>query len=143
MGRTQLNARVDDDKANRVAAFKRDQDIEENSEAVRKLLDEGLRNAGYPPNYQESSQQWLELARGMGSVLGLAALVLLGVGIYLGPAFSQYGLQLAVASIAFYAGAEVADRHGDAIYGWLKQAAKNEAEEWKPSNNSDSGGERE
>lgn len=132
MGKDTLSASVDDDTITRVGAFKDDQGIDTKSEAVRKLLNEGLRSAGYPPNYRESSQRWLSLSRGMTSVLGVAALVLLGVGVYI-PVFSQYGLQLAVLSIAFVAGAEIADRHGDTIYAWLKRAAKNEAKEWTAS----------
>lgn len=132
MGKIQLNVRVDDDTASRVSAFKEDNSIDKTADAHRKLLDEGLRSAGYPPNYRESSQRWLSLSRGMASVLGVAALVLLGAGVYI-PVFGQYGLQLAVLSIAFIAGAEIADRHGKAIYDWLTQAAKNEAEEWTAS----------
>lgn len=134
MGRdTQLTVNVDDDKANRFAAFMRDNDLDTKARAHRKILEEGLRSSGYPPNYTESSQRWLGLTRGIGSVLGLTALVMLGLSIFLGTVFGRYGLGLAVASIAFYAGAEVADRHGDAIYDWLRDAAKNEAEQWTAS----------
>lgn len=139
MGKDTLSASVDDDTLRRVGEFKDDKGINSKSEAVRKLLDEGLRTAGYPPEYTESSQRWLALTRGMGSVIGLTALALIGISIPIGEPFASYGFQLAVASIAFYAGAEVADRHGEAIYDWLTQAAKNEAEEWTASGD---GGER-
>jgi hypothetical protein len=138
MGKNNVSTSVDDDTLNRVGDFKNDQGIDSKSAALRKLLNEGLRSAGYPPNYQESSQRWLSLARGMASVLGLTALALLGIGTQL-PVFSDYGLQLAVMSIAFLTGAEIADRHGAAIYDWLTTAAKNEADEWTASG--DGGGE--
>lgn len=133
MGKDTLSASVDDDTLRRVGEFKDDKGIDTKSEAVRKLLDEGLRTAGYPPDYSTSTERWLELARGMSSVIGLTALALIGISIPIGEPFASFGFQLAVASIAFYAGAEIADRHGDAIYDWLTQAAKNEAEEWTTS----------
>lgn len=133
MGKNTFSVRIDDDKTNRLGAFKDDNDIDDVSEAHRKLLDEGLRSAGYTPNYTDSSQRWLSLSRGMASVIGLTALVMLGMGVFLGPVFGRYGFGLAVVSIAFFAGSEVADRHGDAIYAWLADAARREKEQWTAS----------
>jgi len=116
----------------RLSRYMDDQGTDNRSEAVRAALHEGLASMGYEPSYKTAGDRWLGVVRGVGSVLGLTALILLGAGAFL-PLFSQYGFGLAVASIGFFAGAEISDRHGRAILRYLKRKAVTEKEQWTAS----------
>lgn len=124
---------MDDELANRFDRFCESEGIDNQSKGLCKAIDEGLRSMGYQPAYVDRSARWLALARGIGSVFGLAALALFGLGAILSPVFSRYGFGLSVASIAFFAGAEIADRHGPELIRWAKRAARNEAKQWTAS----------
>lgn len=129
MGQPKLNATINEDLKERLHEYFDDQPDDNNSAAIRRVLDEGLRSMGYEPTYSDGADRWLRLTRGMGSVLGLTALILFGVGSFL-PAYSRFGLGMAAVALAFLVGAEVADRHGEAILSWLKDALKGEASHW-------------
>lgn len=124
--------RLDGDLERRFDKFIDENDFNNEGEAHRQALDEGLRSLGYEPGMDTRAGRWLGLTRGIGSVLGVAALILLGIGTFLGPGFSRYGFGLAVASIAFLAGAEIAERHGTAIVQYLEEKAHAEAQQWVP-----------
>lgn len=129
MSKEQLSVKLRGELADRWKKYHNDHGGENKASTHRTLLDAGLRANGYTPEVEEGDARWLQLARGIGSVLGVTAIILLAAGTYL-PAFSGPGLGLATASIGFYAGAEIADRHGESIYEWLKGAAKEEAGRW-------------
>lgn len=113
----------------RLAEYMDDTGVDNTSKAVCAVVDEGLTAMGYEPSYSEASDRLLSGVRGVASVLGVTALILFGVGVWL-PVYSQYGFGLAVMSIAFFAGAEIAERHGEEIYTWVKRMAAKEADNW-------------
>lgn len=139
MSKNSRTAHLDDELSERFDAYREQQDFENQSRALCKTIDEGLRTMGYQPAFQDESERWLDLTRGIGSVLGLAALALFGLGTFLGPLMNRFGFGLGVASIAFFAGAEIADRHGPALLAWAREAARKEAKQWTAT---DDGGER-
>lgn len=129
MSKKQLSVKLRGELADRWETYHEDQNADNKASTARTLIDAGLRANGYVPEVEAQDARWLQLARGIGSVLGVTAIILLALGTYL-PSFSGPGLGLATASIGFYAGAEIADRHGERIYDWLKGAAKEEASHW-------------
>lgn len=102
------------------------------SEAHRRVLDEGLRSMGYTPAYREASERFLALIRGVASVFAIVALILIGVNsvVNVGLQFRLYGFGMAVMSLGAFAAVEVADRHGKAMYDWIKKQLRNEAKQW-------------
>lgn len=121
--------RMGDELSERFEEFRSEHQYEK-AEAMRRAIDEGLQSMGYEPSYRNAADKLLYFVRRMASVFGLAALGLLGVGVFTGPVPSRMGFGMAVISIALFAGAEIADAHGARIKSWTMQRVRNEAKQW-------------
>lgn len=87
MGGKNIQAQPDPELRDRFDRFKDDLGYENDSQATRKLVDEGLRANGYGPNGSASSSILIGL-KGAGAALVLFALGLFGFGALAPPAIT-------------------------------------------------------
>lgn len=117
------------DLRDRLQRYRDDHEFENRSAAIRNALDAGLSDLGYEPRYTEPDERLINYSQSIGAVLGVAALILLGIGVFF-PLFGRYGIGLAATALAFHIGAWIAEEHGEDIYRWLRGQLRAEKEQW-------------